>query len=78
MHVDLVVATVLITVGLSVYAHGLTAVPLMNSNARWFAARDEPPPTESTAAHEHRWRRPAIATAQWFVSPKVPPTSTES
>jgi NhaP-type Na+/H+ or K+/H+ antiporter len=58
-HVDLVVATVLITVGLSVYAHGLTALPLTNAYARWFATRDEPPPMESAAAHEHRWRRPA-------------------
>jgi sodium/hydrogen antiporter len=58
-HVNLVVATVFITVGLSVYAHGLTALPLTDAYARWFARRDEPPPMESTAAHEHRWRRPA-------------------
>ena len=59
-HVDLMVATVLITVGLSVYAHGLTALPLTNAYARWFAARPKPPPMESTTAHEHRWRRPAL------------------
>jgi NhaP-type Na+/H+ or K+/H+ antiporter len=58
--VDLMVATVLITVGLSVYAHGLTALPLTNAYARWFAARPKPPPMESTTAHEHRWRRPAL------------------
>jgi NhaP-type Na+/H+ or K+/H+ antiporter len=57
-HVDLVVATVLITVAFSVYAHGLTALPLTNAYTRWFAARAEPPPLESTATHEHRWRRP--------------------
>jgi sodium/hydrogen antiporter len=59
-HVDLLIATVLITVGLSVYAHGLTALPLTNAYARWFAARPEPPPMESTDAHEHRWRRPSL------------------
>jgi sodium/hydrogen antiporter len=63
-HAELVVATVLITVALSVYAHGLTALPLTNAYARWFAARPKPPPMESTPAHEHRWRRPALATAR--------------
>ncbi len=58
-HLDLVVATVFITVALSVYAHGLTALPLTNAYTRWFAAQAGPPPMESTAAHEHRWRRPA-------------------
>jgi NhaP-type Na+/H+ or K+/H+ antiporter len=58
-HVDLVVATVLITVALSVYAHGLTALPFTNAYARWFAASAEPRPMERAAAHEHRWRRPS-------------------
>src|SRR5205085_6220908 len=43
-HVDVIVATVMITVTLSVYAHGLTALPLTNAYARWFAARAEAPP----------------------------------
>ncbi len=77
-HADLVVATVLITVALSVYAHGLTALPLTNAYARWFAARTEPLPMESTAAHEHRWRRPALAAAQGLLLPKDPPDSTGS
>ncbi len=46
-HVQLVVATVLLTVGLSVFAHGLTALPLTDAYARWFAAHDEPTPMES-------------------------------
>jgi NhaP-type Na+/H+ or K+/H+ antiporter len=62
-HVDLVVATVLVTVALSVYAHGLTAVPLTNAYARWFAARAERAPMESVPAHEHRLRRPAAVAA---------------
>jgi NhaP-type Na+/H+ or K+/H+ antiporter len=58
-HVDVVVATVLITVGLSVYAHGLSALPLADAYARWFTARTKPPAMESVPAHEHRVRRPA-------------------
>jgi NhaP-type Na+/H+ or K+/H+ antiporter len=61
-HVDVVVATVLITVALSVYAHGLTALPFTNAYARWFAARAQPPKMESTPAHEHRPRRPVPGT----------------
>jgi NhaP-type Na+/H+ or K+/H+ antiporter len=60
-HADVVVATVLLTVALSVYAHGLTAVPLTDAYARWFAAHEEPPPMENTPAHEHRRRGPAAA-----------------
>jgi NhaP-type Na+/H+ or K+/H+ antiporter len=77
-HVDLVVATVMITVALSVYAHGLTALPLTNAYARWFTARAEPPSMENTAAHEHRWRRPAAAAAHELVLSKAPPNSTSS
>ena len=57
-HVKLLITTVVITVGLSVLAHGLSAGPLSDAYARWFAARSEPPPMESAAAHEHRSRRP--------------------
>jgi NhaP-type Na+/H+ or K+/H+ antiporter len=59
-HAHLVVATVLLTVALSVYAHGLTALPLTDLYARWFAGHAEAPSMESEAAHEHRWRRPAV------------------
>jgi sodium/hydrogen antiporter len=58
-HVELLITTVVITVGLSVLVHGLSAGPLSDAYARWFAGRSEPPPMESTAVHEHRWRRPA-------------------
>ena len=60
-HADLVISTVLITVGLSVYAHGLSALPLTNAYARWFATRTDQPHMESAAAHEHRWRKPLFA-----------------
>jgi NhaP-type Na+/H+ or K+/H+ antiporter len=58
-HVELLITTVVITVGLSVLAHGLSAKPFSEAYARWFGARSEPPPMESTAAREQRWRRPA-------------------
>jgi NhaP-type Na+/H+ or K+/H+ antiporter len=57
-HVDTVIATIVVTVAVSVYAHGLTALPLTEAYGRWYAARAEPPAMESAAAHEHRWRRP--------------------
>jgi NhaP-type Na+/H+ or K+/H+ antiporter len=60
-HVELLIAVVMITVALSVLAHGLSAGPLTNAYARWFAARSKPPPMESAAAHEHRLRRPVTA-----------------
>ena len=55
-NVDVVVATVMVTVGLSVFAHGVSALPLTNVYARWFAARAERSPMETVRAHEHRLR----------------------
>ena len=60
---------VLLLIALSVYAHGLTARPVTDAYARWFAARAEPPAMESTAAHEHRWRRPAAVVAPELRAP---------
>ena len=57
-HVDLLIATAIITVALSVYAHGMTAVPLTTAYVRWFAAQPQPPPMESRPAPELPWRRP--------------------
>jgi sodium/hydrogen antiporter len=59
-HAHLLLTAIVATVGLSVYAHGLTALPLTNAYARWFAARAQPLPMESQAAHEHRLRRPTM------------------
>jgi NhaP-type Na+/H+ or K+/H+ antiporter len=67
-HGGIVIATILLTVGLSVYAHGLTAVPLTETYARWFSRHPEPPAMESAAAHEHRWRRPAAGRQPTAVS----------
>lgn len=59
-HVEVMVATVVITVGLSVFAHGVTALPLTDAYARWYSARPRPPSMESTVVHQHRWRRPTL------------------
>ena len=52
--------TVMITIGLSVLAHGLTAAPLANRYAAWFEShpRDSQPKLESGAATHVRWRTP--------------------
>ena len=55
-HVDLLVVTAIITVALSVFAHGMTAVPLTTAYARWFDAQAQPPPMESQPAREVPWR----------------------
>jgi len=60
-HVDLLVTTAVITVALSVFAHGLTAVPLTNAYARWYEAHTEKPPMEAAPVREQRWRRPVPA-----------------
>ena len=56
---ELLVAIVL-TVAISVYAHGVSAGPLTDRYAGWFAShpRDRAPAMESISASEHRWRRP--------------------
>jgi NhaP-type Na+/H+ or K+/H+ antiporter len=56
---DLLLAVVA-TIGLSVYAHGLTAAPLTDRYVRWFAARERGErPMESVPADVTRWRTPA-------------------
>jgi NhaP-type Na+/H+ or K+/H+ antiporter len=56
-HADVLITTAAITVGLSVFAHGATAVPLTSAYVRWFEAQPEPPPMESRPAPELPWRR---------------------
>ncbi len=59
-HEELIVTTVVITVGLSILAHGLTAAPLANRYAAWFEShpRDSRPMMESGTAMHVRWRTP--------------------
>jgi sodium/hydrogen antiporter len=54
-----------LTVGLSVFAHGLSAAPLANRYARWYAAhpRDKRPPMEAVPAEMTRAHGPASTQA---------------
>ena len=59
-HEHLIVLAIYLTVGLSVFAHGLTAAPLANRYADWFKRhpRDKAPPMESAPAEVTRPRGP--------------------
>jgi len=61
-HEHLIVLAIYLTVGLSVFAHGLSAVPLANRYARWYEQhpRDEAPPMESAPTDVTRTRGPAV------------------
>ena len=56
--IDMIIVTITITVALSVFAHGVSAVPLTGAYARWYEAHPLPPVMESLPAPEHPWRRP--------------------
>ena len=60
-HEQLIVLATYVTVGLSVFAHGLSAAPLARRYARWFEQhpRNKPPPMESAPAEVTRARGPA-------------------
>ena len=57
-HEELIVLAIYITVGLSVFAHGLTAAPLAKRYADWFDShpRDNAPPMESPPTEVTRTR----------------------
>ena len=59
-HANTILLTTHATVGLSVLAHGLTAAPLAQRYAAWFAShpRDAMPVMDSVPAGEHHWRHP--------------------
>src|SRR3954467_12133047 len=76
-HTNTILVTTYAAVGLSVFAHGLTAAPLADRYAGWFEshARDARPAMESAATPAHRLRGHARAD----VTPQTPaPTSTHS
>ena len=60
-HEHLIVLAIYLTVGLSVFVHGLSAAPLANRYARWYEQhpRDKTPPMESAPAPVTRTRGPA-------------------
>ena len=67
-HEHLIVLAIYLTVGLSVFAHGLTAAPLANRYADWFERhpRDKAPPMES--APTEVTRRAAVDAREHFGS----------
>jgi NhaP-type Na+/H+ or K+/H+ antiporter len=61
-HEDVIVTTTVLTVALSILAHGLTAAPLAGRYADWFAShpKDGLPTLESSTPTRVRWRNPRI------------------
>jgi sodium/hydrogen antiporter len=61
-HEHLIVLAIYLTVGLSVFAHGLSAVPLTDRYARWYQRHspDEAPAMENAPADVTRVRGPAV------------------
>jgi sodium/hydrogen antiporter len=57
-HESVILTTVFVTIGLSVLAHGVTAAPLANRYARWFAEHPDADTlrVESGEARDVRWR----------------------
>jgi sodium/hydrogen antiporter len=64
-HERTLLLAVVATIGISVFAHGLTSRPLTNRYVRWYAShpREALPPMESVPASAHRWRKPRAAAA---------------
>jgi len=59
-HEQTLLLGVVATVGISVFAHGLTARPLTNRYIGWYQShpKQAAPPMETVPAAEHRWRTP--------------------
>jgi NhaP-type Na+/H+ or K+/H+ antiporter len=70
-HEHLIVLAIYLTVGLSVFAHGLSAAPLANRYARWYEQhpRDKSPPMESVPADVTRTRGPAAQPSEVATTP---------
>ena len=58
-HERTLLLAVVATIGISVFAHGLSSRPLTDRYVRWYAShpREHPPPMESVPAATHRLRR---------------------
>ena len=57
-HDNLILITTYVAIGLSVFAHGLTAAPLANRYSTWYEShpRDAVPGLESSEVRDIRWR----------------------
>jgi NhaP-type Na+/H+ or K+/H+ antiporter len=64
-HVKTILVTIYVTVGLSVFAHGVSAAPLAARYVRWYHAhgQDRLPPMESVPAAAHRLRNRPLSRA---------------
>lgn len=64
-HAGTILVSTYITVGLSVFAHGVSAAPLADRYARWYESHpsDRRPAMESVAAAAHRPRGPTATSA---------------
>ena len=71
-HERTLLLAVVATIGISVFAHGLSSRPLTDRYVRWYAShpREQPPPMESVPAAKHRLRRPRAPAAE-----PVPPSA---
>jgi NhaP-type Na+/H+ or K+/H+ antiporter len=71
-HERTLLLAVVATIGLSVFAHGLTSRPLTNRYVGWYASHptEKLPAMESLPAAKHRWRKPHADAAE-----SVPPSS---
>jgi sodium/hydrogen antiporter len=65
-HERTLLLAVVATIGISVFAHGLSSRPLTNRYVAWYAShpRERPPPMESVHAAGHRWRKPRAAASE--------------
>jgi NhaP-type Na+/H+ or K+/H+ antiporter len=61
-HENVLLLTAVVTIAISVYAHGVTAQPLTRRYVRWYEshAKDARPAMESVAVKEQRWRTPLL------------------
>jgi NhaP-type Na+/H+ or K+/H+ antiporter len=64
-HERTLLLAVVATIGISVFAHGLSARPLTDRYTSWYAShpREELPTMESVPAATHRWRKPRAPAA---------------
>jgi NhaP-type Na+/H+ or K+/H+ antiporter len=56
-HAELLITVSVVTVALSVLAHGVSALPLTNAYVRWYERHQGEPAPEASPVHEHPWRR---------------------
>ncbi len=65
-HERTMLLAVVATIGISVFAHGLSSRPLTERYANWYAAHplEQRPPMESVHAAGHRWRKPRARAAE--------------